>query len=49
MAILNTCESNCHNVQTGSGVHPAFYLIGNGGYFPGSKMAWAWSWPLTSI
>jgi hypothetical protein len=24
-------------VQTGSGVHPAFYLMGTGGSFPGGK------------
>jgi hypothetical protein len=37
-----------HVVQTGSGVHPTSYPIGTGGFFPGGKAAWAWSWPLTS-
>jgi hypothetical protein len=30
-----------HHVQTGSGVHPASYLIGTWGSFPGSKAAGA--------
>jgi len=38
-----------HRVQTGSGAHPASYPRGSGGFFPGSKAAGAWSWPLTSI
>jgi hypothetical protein len=39
-----------HNrVQNGSGVHPASYPMGTRGSFPGSKVAGAWSWPLTSI
>jgi hypothetical protein len=38
-----------HRVQNGSGDHPASYPMGNGGSFPGSKTAEAWSWPLTSI
>jgi hypothetical protein len=28
-----------HLVQTGSGVHPTSYPMGNGGYFPGGKAA----------
>jgi hypothetical protein len=28
-------------VQTGSGVHPTFYPMGNGGSFPGCKAAGA--------
>jgi hypothetical protein len=35
-------------VQTGSGAHPASYLIGTGGSFPGGKVAGPWSWPLIS-
>jgi hypothetical protein len=35
-----------HVVQTGSGVHPASYLISTGGYFPGGKATGAWSWSL---
>jgi hypothetical protein len=38
-----------HRVQTGSGAHPASYLVGTRGSFPGDKAAGAWSWPLTSI
>jgi hypothetical protein len=34
-----------HSVQTGSGIHPTSYPLDTGGYFPGSKMAGAWSWP----
>jgi hypothetical protein len=30
-----------HMVQTGSGVHPASYPIGTGGFFPGGKAAGA--------
>jgi hypothetical protein len=30
-----------HHVQNGSGVHPASYLIGTRGSFPGSKAAGA--------
>jgi hypothetical protein len=37
-----------HVVQSGSEVHPASYLIGTGGSFPGGQAAGAWSWPLTS-
>jgi hypothetical protein len=29
-----------HVVQTGSGAHPAFYLVGAGGSFPGLKRQW---------
>jgi hypothetical protein len=28
-----------HNVQTGSGAHPASYLIGTGGSFPEGETA----------
>jgi hypothetical protein len=28
-----------HVVQTGSGVHPASYTVGTGGYIPGGKAA----------
>jgi hypothetical protein len=28
-----------HNVQTGSGAHPASYPLGTGGSFPGDKVA----------
>jgi hypothetical protein len=35
-----------NKVQTGSGAHPASYLVGNRGSFPGGKVAGAWSWPL---
>jgi len=35
--------------QTGSGTHSASYPMGTRGSFSGSKMAEAWSWPLTSI
>jgi hypothetical protein len=38
-----------HSVQTGSGDHTASYPVGTGGSFPGSKVAEAWSWWLTSI
>jgi hypothetical protein len=34
-------------VQKGSGAHPASYLMGTRGSFPGSIAAGAWSWPLT--
>jgi hypothetical protein len=30
-----------HRVQTGSEAHPASYLMGNRGSFPGGKAAWA--------
>jgi hypothetical protein len=30
-----------HRVQTDSGAHPAFYLMGTGGDFPGGKAAGA--------
>jgi hypothetical protein len=38
-----------HHVQTGSGAHPASYLMRTGGSLPGGKAAGTWSWPLTSI
>jgi len=38
-----------NRVQNGSGAHPASYLRGTRGSFPGNKAAGAWSWPLTSI
>jgi hypothetical protein len=38
-----------YRVQTGSGAHSASYRVGTRGSFPGSKVAGAWSWPLTSI
>jgi hypothetical protein len=28
-----------HNVQTGSGAHPASYPVGTAAYFPGGKAA----------
>jgi hypothetical protein len=37
-----------HDVETGSGVHPASYTMETGGAFPGSKVAGEWSWPLIS-
>jgi hypothetical protein len=38
-----------HHIQNGSGAHLASYPMGTRGFFPGSKAAGAWSWPLTSI
>jgi hypothetical protein len=38
-----------HRVQNGSGAHPASYLMGTRGSFPGGKAAGALNWPLTSI
>jgi hypothetical protein len=38
-----------HCVQTSSGAHPASYPMGIRDYFPGGKVAGAWSWPLTSV
>jgi hypothetical protein len=35
-------------VQTGSGAHRVFYLIGIEDSFPGVQTAEAWNWPLTS-
>jgi hypothetical protein len=32
-----------HRVQIGSGVYPASYPMGNGGYFPRGKAAGVWS------
>ena len=40
--------SDLHNVQTGSGKHPASSSMGNGSSSVGSKAAGACSWPLTS-
>jgi hypothetical protein len=37
-----------HVIQTGSGAHPASYLMGNEGSFPGVKAAAASRWPLVS-
>jgi hypothetical protein len=37
-----------HNMQTGSGAHPASYPMDTWGSFPGGKVAGVWSWPLTS-
>jgi hypothetical protein len=37
-----------HVVHTGSGVHPASYSMGTGGYLLGDKAAGEWNWPLTS-
>jgi len=37
------------SVQTGSGVHPGFYLTDTEVPLPGDKAAGAWSWPLISI
>jgi hypothetical protein len=39
---------NPNVVQTGSGAHPAFYVMGTEGFFPESKAAGVWSWPLTA-
>jgi len=36
-------------LQTGSGAHTASYTMGTRGSFLSSKVAGAWSWPLTSI
>jgi len=38
-----------YRVLTGSGAHPASYSMGIRGFSPGGKVAWMWSWPLTSI
>jgi len=35
-------------VQIGSEAHPAFYLMGTRGSFPGCEATGSWSWPLTS-
>jgi hypothetical protein len=37
------------HIQTGSGAHPASYLMGIKGSFPGGRVAGAWSWKLASI
>jgi hypothetical protein len=34
-----------HRVQTGSGVHPTYYLMGTRGSFPGGKVAGDYSPP----
>jgi len=38
-----------HCVQTVSGSNPASYPMGTRGYFPGGKVAGAWSWLLNYI
>jgi len=38
-----------YRFQTGSGVHPPSYPMGNGGSYPGGKAAGAWNCPLTTI
>jgi len=38
-----------HYVQSGSGAHPASCPVGSEAVFPGSKAAWVWSWPLSTI
>jgi hypothetical protein len=38
-----------HNIITGSGAHPTSYPMGTGGTIPGTEVAGAWSWSLTSI
>jgi hypothetical protein len=38
-----------HRVQTDSGFHPVSYPMGTGGFFPWSKAAAAWNWPLTWV
>jgi len=38
-----------HQVQNGSGTHPASYPMGTRGSFPGSKASEGWSWPFTFI
>jgi hypothetical protein len=35
--LLLLTDDSAYIVQTGSGVHPTFYPIGTGGYFPESK------------
>jgi len=42
-------EGSSPCIQTGSAAHPASYPTGTRCYFPGTKAAGAWSWPLTSI
>jgi hypothetical protein len=37
-----------HRLQNGSEAHPASYLLGTRGSFPGGKAAGAWNWALTS-
>lgn len=41
-------KSVLHVIHTGSGAHPGFYPMFNGGTFPGGRTAGEWSWPLTS-
>jgi len=38
-----------HRVETGSGVHPAFYTMGTGGCLSEGKVTGPWNWPLSSI
>jgi hypothetical protein len=40
------CDWN-FSLDTDSGAHPASYLMGTGGSFPGGKATVAWSWQLT--
>jgi hypothetical protein len=35
--------------QTGSGAHPASYLLGTVSPYPGHKVAGSWSWQLTRL
>jgi hypothetical protein len=42
-------RSVLHSVHTSSGPHPVSYPVGTRGSYPRSKVARAWSWPLTSI
>jgi hypothetical protein len=37
-----------HIIQTDCGIHPASYVMGTGGSFPGCKVARMGNWPLTS-
>lgn len=53
---LSTGRKSCHwtachfkNFETGSETHPAPSLIGSRGSSPWTKLADAWSWPLSSI
>jgi len=38
-----------HHIQTSSGAHLVFYLLGTRGSFPRGEVTGAWSWPLTSV
>jgi len=42
-------HTHTHNVQTGSGAHPASYPMGSGDSFRGGKSTGARSWPFTPI